>query len=161
MTTATGKAALKKVQRRAAHWICSKWNKHNYYYKIIRPSPNWAPMVNTIAKACHTIWCCQTYKILNSLDCINFEKYFRLTTTNTRHHHLTLFCEQSRINCYRHLYFINAPYFYSLPRRHCKLKTKLHDFLIMYISMCLFVCVLRGVHFIGFLKTLCHFNWSW
>ncbi len=28
MRTATGKAALEKVQRRAAHWICSKWDKH-------------------------------------------------------------------------------------------------------------------------------------
>ena len=115
--TTTGKAALEKVQRRAAHWICSKWDKKNYCwtktYDQARTELQWPTLTQRHA----ILSCCQTYKTLHSLDCIDFEKYFRLSTTHTRHHHqLTLFCEQPRIDSYRHSYFINAPYLWnSLP----------------------------------------------
>ena len=114
--TTTGKAALEKVQKRAAHWICSKWNRNLYRwsktYNQARSELKWP----TLAQRHTILSCCQTYKILNSMDCINFSNYFKQSATNTRHHPLTLFCEQSRIDSYRYSYFINAPYLWnSLP----------------------------------------------
>ena len=91
--------------RRAAHWICSKWDKHNYSwtksYDQARTELQWSTLSQRHAII---LTCCQTYKILNSLDCISFEKYFRLIIPQTQGITTSHFFVQSRINCYRHSY---------------------------------------------------------
>ena len=54
--------------------------------------------------------CCQVYKIIHKLDYTDFSHCFSFTPlSHSRFHNLTLFCKPSRINVYRHCFFISFP----------------------------------------------------
>ena len=45
--------------------------------------------------------CCQVYKIIHKLECIDFSDYLNFTRAScTRSHNLTLFCGQSTNKCF-------------------------------------------------------------
>ena len=50
---------------------------------------------------------CQIFKIVHSLDCINFDSYF-YTSRPSRSDNQTFRCVPSRLNCFRFSFFINA-----------------------------------------------------
>ena len=91
---------LEKVQKCAARWICAKWDKANYCwtktYEECRSDLNWA----TVHQRHLLLTCCQAYKIINNLDCLQFDDYFCFNQSSTRSHRLTLRCASSRINAY-------------------------------------------------------------
>ena len=68
---------LEKVQKRAIRWVCNtKWDKENHKwstsYKNLCKSRNWP----TLKVRRTLLTCCQLYKIIHKLDCIEFSKYF-------------------------------------------------------------------------------------
>ncbi len=68
--------SIERVQKRAAHWICSKWDPVSFRWNKSYDqalSELWWP---TILQRHTILSCCQTYKIVKSLDCINFDHYF-------------------------------------------------------------------------------------
>ena len=111
--TTSGKLALEKVQKRAAHWICSKWDKQEHRWTKTYDEALSQLQWPTVSQRHTFLACCQTYKIVHSLDCIDFNKYFSFNTNNTRHHQLALRCCQSRVNSFRFSFFINAPYVWN------------------------------------------------
>ena len=111
--TITNQAALEKVQKRAAHWICSKWDRQSFKwsktYDQARSELRWP----TVMQRHVILSSCQTYKILHSLDCIHFGQHFQLNKRDSRSHNLTLAFNHSRINSYRYSFFINAPFIWN------------------------------------------------
>ena len=98
-------ATLERVQKRAAHWICSKWDrdlhKRNKSYAQARNELHW-PSVHQH----HTLLiCCQIYKIIKYLDCIDFNLYFSYASRISRHHSLAISCIHSRVNSFRYSFF--------------------------------------------------------
>ena len=107
---------LEKVQKRAARWIAAKWNRNehqwNKSYEDCRHELNWLPL----AKRREFLICCQTYKIINNLDCLQFSNYYSFNNLNTRSHNLSLVCKYARINSYRFSFFVNSIFLWnSLP----------------------------------------------
>ena len=107
---------LEHVQRRAAHWICSKWDRTNRKwsktYEEARKELSWP----SIRDRHIFLTFCQIFKIIHSLDCINFDSYLSYSSRPSRSHNQTFRCVPSRLNCYRFSFFINAPFLWnSLP----------------------------------------------
>ena len=105
---------LVKVQKRAARWVCGvRWD---------RSINNWTEAYST---PCHKLgWlslqnrrtysdCCQTFKIINGLDCIKFRDYFTENNGNRRSNSHSLFISQSRINAFRYSFFVNATHVWN------------------------------------------------
>ena len=105
---------LEKLQKRAARWVCGvRWDK---------TTNKWAEAYST---SCHRLgWlslqnrrnfldCCQTFKVINGLDCINHEDYFTRNLSNRRSNSCSLFISQARINAFRYSFFINAPHMWN------------------------------------------------
>ena len=57
--------------------------------------------------------CCQTFKIIHNLDCLNFNDYLCFNQSSTRSHSLTLRCTRSRINSFRYFFFVNIPFLWN------------------------------------------------
>ena len=112
---------LESVQKRAARWICSKWNKVTFTWtKSYTECINelfWMP----VSDRHKLLICCQVFKMIYSLDCLHFEKFFQFVNPNTRSHPLSIKCVQSRVNCYRYSFFVNAPFIWN------DLPSTLHD----------------------------------
>ena len=54
----------------------------------------------------HTLLiCCQIYKIIKYLDCIDFKLYFSYASRISRHHSLAISCIHSRVNSFRYSFF--------------------------------------------------------
>ena len=67
----------------------------------------------TQAQQRHYLICCQVYKILNSLDCLKCSDYFKLNSSVTRSHGLTLVVPPSRtVSVFRYSCFVNSVFFY-------------------------------------------------
>ena len=107
---AKDKIALESVQKRAGHWIWDSVNhKQNKSYDQVLDELQWPTILQ-----CHTILgCCQTYKLINSLDCVDFHQYYRYVSHNSRCHTLALSCVQSRVNSYRYSFFVNTLYVWN------------------------------------------------
>lgn len=106
--------ALEGVQRRAARWICASWNKTKLCwsksYEEARLELGWP----TLRQRRQFMVCCQMYKIVNNLDCLNFSDYFNSNpSSSTRSHYLSILCRHSRINVYRYSFFVNAVYYWN------------------------------------------------
>jgi len=105
---------LEKLQRRAARWICCRWNKQTYKW-----SKTYSEAINhlgwkTLEDRRNIQICCQTYRIIHHLDCIPFDCYFSFVKhTATRSHALSLFCKPSCINAFRYSFFINAAFLWN------------------------------------------------
>ena len=104
---------LEKVQKCAARWICVKWDKANHCwtktYEECSSDLNWA----TVHQRHLLLTCCQGYKIINKLNCLQFDNYFCFNQSSTRSHKLTLCCASSRINAYRYSFFINLSFLWN------------------------------------------------
>ena len=102
-----------KVQRCAARWICARWDRENYCwsktYEECRSHLHWA----TVQQRHLMLACCQAFKIINKLDCLQFDNYLCFNTSSTRSHRLALRCGSSRVNAYRYSFFINIPFLWN------------------------------------------------
>ena len=103
-----------KVQWRAARWIGTTWDpqsmKWSKSYERIHDELHWP----TFQLRRQFLICCQVYKIIHKLDCIDFNDYLNFTRAScTRSHYLTLFCRQSRINAFRYSFFVNCPFLWN------------------------------------------------
>ena len=87
--------SIEKVQKRAARWICAKWDKDSF---------QWSHSYDD---------CCQLYKTVNHLDCLAFEDYYSFNTSITRSHRYCINLLQSRVNVYRYSFFVNAPFLWN------------------------------------------------
>ena len=109
---------LEKVQKRAAVWILNlkrdrssfTWSKSYDQCRILLKWP-------TLEKRYDLLSCCQLYKIIHHLDCLDFNTYFSFKTTSTRSkHQFILSIPNSRVNCYRYSFFIRVSFLWnSLP----------------------------------------------
>ena len=101
---------LEHVQRRAAHWICSKWDRTNRKwsktYEEAQKELSWP----SIRDRHIFLTFCQIFKIIHSLDCINFDSYLSYSSRPSRSHNQTFRCVPSRLNCYRFSFL--GPYIY-------------------------------------------------
>ena len=101
---------LEKVQRRAARWICVKWDKvrrcWSKTYEECWTQLRWP----TVQQRIQLLSCCQTFKIIHNLDCLNFDDYLCFNQSSTRSHNLTLHCAKSRI---RYSFFVNIPFLWN------------------------------------------------
>ena len=104
------KLALERVQKRASHWICSKWDCKSYSwsnsYEEALLELHWP----TIVQRHKILSCSQVYKIINSMDCIDFSNHFSFISRCTRFHSLAITCVNSRVNAFRYSFFVNAPH---------------------------------------------------
>ena len=99
------KLALEKVQKRAAHWICSKWDNAKYKW-----NNSYGQALSELHRLPETHLARLLSKIqdhqLHGLYC----QYFSFITRSTRYNSQVLSCVQSRVNAFRYSYFVNAPY---------------------------------------------------
>jgi len=84
---------------------CSTNNRVHRYYCYFR---SWYTH-NTVQQRHQLLSCCQTFKIIHDLDCLNFDDYLCFNRSPTRSHSLTLRCTRSRINSFRYSFFVNIP----------------------------------------------------
>ncbi len=102
---------LERVQKRTAHWICSKWSPTTFSwsktYEEELQELKWLSVTNR-----HEILSLsQEYKIVNSLDCIDFRAYFTLPNMLSRHS--TLQCGHSRIIAFRYSLFTRIQFIWN------------------------------------------------
>ena len=81
--------------------------KHNY--EECRSQLRWP----TVQQRHQLLSCCQTFKIIHNLDCLNFDDYLCFNRSPTRSHSLTLRCTRSRINSFRYSFFVNIPFLWN------------------------------------------------
>ena len=98
---------LERIQKRAARWICCKWNPESHtwsrsYDESLRHL-SWMTLESRRMMLC----CAQVYKMVNKLDCLDFNKYNR---NPTRSHSFSLVCNHSRVNSFRYSFFVHAPF---------------------------------------------------
>ncbi len=100
------KTRLENVQKRAARWIEAKWSKDhhcwNKSYDECLLSLSWLTLENR--RTLHS--CCQTYKILHNMDCLNFKDHYQHSNLRTRSHNQSLLYKHSRVNYYRVIPFL-------------------------------------------------------
>ena len=106
--------ALEKVQKRASRWVCAvKWDRNTFQwtksYSDCRRELGW----QTLAQRRDILSCCQIYKMVNHLDCLVFEDFLSFNSTVTRCHHFCINYIQSRVNTFRHSFFVNAPFLWN------------------------------------------------
>ena len=103
---------LEKVQKRAARWIGAKWNRTQWdkSYEECRHNLSWL----TLTKRHEFLICCQTYKIMNKMDCLQFSDFYSFNTLNTRSHSLSLVCKYASLNSYRFSFFVNSIFLWNL-----------------------------------------------
>ena len=112
------KDELENVQKRAARWICAKWDRSTFCwsksYEDCRRELKW----QTLQQRRHMLSCCQVYKITKQLDCLDFDTYFKYRISVTRSHDGTMVIPSSRINAFRYSFFVNVPFLWnSLPAK--------------------------------------------
>ena len=109
--------ALEKVQKRAARWICATWNRSTYPWTISYEECCSKLKWLSLKARRDYLSCCQVFKIIHHLDCINFSNYFSFSPlSSTSCHSLALFCRQSRVNAFRYSFFVRAVFLWnSLP----------------------------------------------
>ena len=78
--------AIESVQRKAARWICAHWNPLTYTWSKTYEESCEELKWPTLRQRRRFLSACQTYKIVNDLDCIRFNDYFRYVTSTTRSH---------------------------------------------------------------------------
>ena len=52
----------------------------------------------------NSLSCCQPFKVVYSLVCIDFDQYIGYALRTSRHPRLALMCPQSRVNLFRYIY---------------------------------------------------------
>ena len=94
----------------AARWICAKWDKvsrcWSKTYEECRSQLSWP----TVQQRHQLLSCCQTFKTIHNLDCVNIDDYLCFNQFSTRSHSLTLRCTRSRI---RYSFFVNIPFLWN------------------------------------------------
>ncbi len=104
---------LEKVQKRAARWICARWDKTNHRwsrsYDECRSRLRWA----TVRQRHVLLSCCQAFKIVHNLDCLVFHEYLCFNESRMRSHRLSLRCVGSRVRSFRYSFFINIPFLWN------------------------------------------------
>ena len=97
---------LEKVQKRAARWLTAKWDNNSKQWDKSNfqslSELNW----QSLQQRRTYLNQCQTCKVLNDMDCIEFAKYWSYSgAQQTRFWHAcTLQTVSSRVNTYRFLY---------------------------------------------------------
>ena len=105
--------ALEQVQRRAARWICARWDPVANSWSKSYPEALMELEWHSLKQRRYFSSCCQVFKIINNLDCISFCTYFNFARTITRSHSLSLLCKRSRVNSFRYSFFINASFLWN------------------------------------------------
>ena len=104
---------IEKVQTRAARWVVDKWipqtNSWSKTYDGCLNVLRWL----TLQGCRDLLSCCQTYKIIHKLDCLNFDDYYCFNTLPIQFHDLTLQCKLARMNSYRFSFFVNSCFLWN------------------------------------------------
>ena len=95
---------FEKVQKSAARWYVN-----NVQVGTRRTIAGTKLMRNasTVRQRHLLLSCCQAYKIINHLCCLQFNDYLNFNSSLTRSHRFTLCCKIFRINSYRYSFFVN------------------------------------------------------
>ena len=111
---------LERVQKKAAHWICSKWDKINHCWSKSYDQDLSELQWPTIRQRHNFLSICQIYKCLNNLDCIEFDSYFRLSHRPSCFHSFIPSCVSSRVDCFRYSFILSClcslPVEYTAPQ---------------------------------------------
>ena len=91
----------------------AKWDRNSFQwtksYSDCRHELGW----QTLVQRRDLLSCCQIYKMVNHLDCLVFEDFLSFNSTVTRCHHFCINYIQSRVNTFRHSFFVNAPFLWN------------------------------------------------
>ena len=125
---------LEKVQKRAARWLTAKWDNNskqwNKSYLQSLSELNW----RSLQQRRSYLNQCQTFKVLNGLDYIEFAKYWSYSgARQTRQWHAcTIQTISSRVNAFRFSFFVSAPFVWnSLPS-----DVVVHILIILKLKQC-------------------------
>ena len=107
---------LESVQRRAARWMAgSVWSQNSM--KWSKSYEQCLTELNLPSLRARRLFLLnlQTYKIVHSLDCINFQKYYRFCNnlSSRSYHPLHICLLPSRVNTFRYSFFVNAPFIWN------------------------------------------------
>ena len=102
---------LESVQRRAAHWIKSKYDPN--LYKWTKSSDVYLEELcwPTLELRRHYLTIIMIHSILHKLTPINLTSHFKFYTLDT--HSLTLQTLHSTINAFRYSFYVNAPFVWN------------------------------------------------
>ena len=120
--------SIEKVQKRAARWICAKWDKDSFQWSHSYDDCCLELGWQTLRQRRNLLICCQLYKMVNHLDCLVFEDYYSFNTSITRSHRYCINLLQSRVNVYRYSFFVNAPFLWNALPLHVVLSGSYHSF---------------------------------
>ena len=105
---------LESIQYRGARWICgARFNSSNF---------SWTPSSSqcctilkwpSLADRCKFCIIQTVHDILHKRSCIEFGRYFTVSSTCTRSHSLSLFCKQASVNSFRYSFFINSIFIWN------------------------------------------------
>ena len=120
--------SIEKAQKRAARWICAKWDKDSFQWSHSYDDCCLELGWQTLRQRRNLLICCQLYKMVNHLDCLVFEDYYSFNTSITRSHRYCINLLQSRVNVYRYSFFVNAPFLWNALPLHVVLSGSYHSF---------------------------------
>ena len=96
------------------HWICSKWDPLMYSWSNSYVEELEQLSWHTVNQRHQFLSLCQIYKIVHSLDCIQFRDFFTYSLTPSyNNQQLTLSCTTSRINAFRYSFFVRSPFVWN------------------------------------------------
>ena len=111
--TASDINIIEAVQKRAARWICARWNSTTFswdksYSDCLREL-NWS----TLACRRHHYMIDYVHSILHNRNSLLFDDYFRFNCSSTRSHALSIQLIMSTINSYRYSFFVNVVFLWN------------------------------------------------
>ena len=105
---------LESIQYRGARWICgARFNSSNFTWT---PSSSQCCTIlkwPSLADRCNFRIIQTVHDILHKRSCIEFGRYFTVSSTCTRSHSLSLFCKQASVNSFRYSFFINSIFIWN------------------------------------------------
>lgn len=104
---------IEAVQKRAARWICASWNPStfawNKSYADCLCELNWP----TLAHRRHYYIIDYIHSMLHKRTSLSFDDYFKLNSSSTRSHELSIQPVISTINSFRYSFFVNSVFLWN------------------------------------------------
>ena len=104
---------IEAVQKRAARWICARWNPNTFSwdksYSDCLCELNWP----TLTCRRHYYMIDYVHSILHNRNSLLFDDYFWFNSSSTRSHVLSIQPIVSTINSFRYSFFVNVVFLWN------------------------------------------------
>ena len=104
---------IEAVQKRAARWICAKWNPSTFSWD--KPYTDCLRELNWPTLACHHHYYMIDYihSMFHKGNSLSFHDYIQFNSSTTRSHALSIQPITSTINYYRYSFFVNTVFLWN------------------------------------------------